>query len=309
MHFVQTVHRELVHKWSLSEVLLTDYAAVDERRFLAAAQLPVSHGYFNDHVAPAGFVDPLLILEAARQAATCGAHLHGEVPESAVFVLSDCWLELAEPTPAWDPNRPVELVVDTSVTEQAAKAGRPRSFSCAMRLSAPTCQAGTAGMAFSCLEADQYRALRRMRRGGEPPTAFGYPNSGNHALADSAPVSPRRVHRVNPANVTICGLTATPRQANAVLDTRAYRNRSMFDHPYDHIPAMVLAEAARQLTLAATGADPAQIQALSARFSAFAELDRPTEVTTEPPDGGRGPATVSVTQQGGTVAEVTVVVR
>jgi 2-oxo-3-(phosphooxy)propyl 3-oxoalkanoate synthase len=300
MRFEQTVNRELVHKWSLAEVFLTDNARIGESRYICAAQLPASHGYFNDHVDAAGVVDPLLILETARQVATCGAHLHCGVPRSAVLVLEAYSVDLAGPVSADRGARPPELVAVTSVAERETRARRPGSLSFVSELSLSGTAIGTVSMEVTWLDADQYRALRRMRRGGEPPTAFECAGPAN-----GAPVDPKLVHRFNPANVVICGLDASAPEVSAFLDTGCYRNRAMFDHPYDHVPAMVLTEAARQLTVIAAGTSTARIRAVLGRFTAFAELDRPVRLSTTPSGGGS--AEVSLTQAGRAVAEIDIV--
>ncbi|MFD0511586.1 AfsA-related hotdog domain-containing protein [Streptomyces aureus] len=85
----------------------------------------------------------------------------------------------------------------------------------------------------------------------------------------------------------------------------------MFDHVYDHLPAMTLVEAARQLALLSTG-EPRTTYAVGfeARFSRFAELDEP--VHAEAPrmraDGGRTQTPVRFLQGDAEIAHVTVTV-
>ncbi|HEX6497448.1 MAG TPA: AfsA-related hotdog domain-containing protein [Micromonosporaceae bacterium] len=302
MRFARTVDRDLVHKWSLTEVFLTDYAAVDDRRYLTAAQLPVTHGYFNDHAAACEVVDPLLILEVARQVATYGAHAHSGVPRSAVLILSSYRLDLVEPVPLDRAARPAELVASASVTEQRTRAGRPTTLSFEMRLSMSDHVVATVDMAVTAMAGDQYHALRVMRRGGEPPTAFdGIGEVGGDR------VDPALVRRFNPANVVIRGVTATGDGTSALLDPGCYANRSMFDHPYDHVPAMVLTEAARQVTVIGADVDTAAIRGLSGRFAAFAELDSAVRVSTAA-RGGAGRIEVTATQHDRTVADIAIVV-
>jgi hypothetical protein len=83
---------------------------------------------------------------------------------------------------------------------------------------------------------------------------------------------------------------------------------SMFDHPQDHLPGMVLAEAARQLALFAAhdgrGISPARsvLADLNVTFAKFGELEPDTLLTAvageeQPAAGGEG-ATGYYTQGG-----------
>ena len=88
------------------------------------------------------------------------------------------------------------------------------------------------------------------------------------------------------------------------------RNRGLFDHAYDHLPATTLTEAARQLAVLALDR-PAETcaVALRSKFLKFAELDAPlvvsTTLPTGPPTGPVDVPTVFV-QDGAVVAETTV---
>jgi hypothetical protein len=91
----------------------------------------------------------------------------------------------------------------------------------------------------------------------------------------------------------------------------------MFDHAQDHVPGMVLMEAARQLALAALaegrGSAVANLAVvtLAAKFSQYAELDTPTRLRAETVAGAgafpRGTAVrVSFEQNGTPVAHAVI---
>nr|WP_248002016.1 AfsA-related hotdog domain-containing protein [Streptomyces sp. RPA4-2] len=65
---------------------------------------------------------------------------------------------------------------------------------------------------------------------------------------------------------------------------------TFFDHPVDHIPGMVLLEAARQAALVSTGMPDALLLGLKSNFARYAEFDAPCwiEPRVEPhgTDGG-----------------------
>ncbi|MFD6909770.1 AfsA-related hotdog domain-containing protein [Streptomyces sp. NPDC060077] len=107
LEFVRSVDRRLLHRRALSEVFLTDTAAVDGQRFLAGAELPSSHAYFTDHPGHTA-VDPVLLLECARQAETYGAHRHLGVDDGTTFVLQ-----------SWSMRLPGLFTVRTSMVSSA----------------------------------------------------------------------------------------------------------------------------------------------------------------------------------------------
>lgn len=92
----QPVPRHLVHRRGIAEVFPTD-SAIDGDDILVACQLPVAHRLYNDRVQP--LVDPLLILEAARQSAIlcCLRHLDGA--DAATFVVRNAELRILHPLP------------------------------------------------------------------------------------------------------------------------------------------------------------------------------------------------------------------
>jgi hypothetical protein len=79
--------------------------------------------------------------------------------------------------------------------------------------------------------------------------------------------------------VVLTDLRVGPERSSATL-APDFANPSLFDHDYDHYPAMVLIEAGRQLALAGTR-DPSRSVATGVRaeFVHFAELDRAAIVT------------------------------
>src|SRR3954468_5287626 len=106
--FVRTVDRRAVHRQAVAEVFLTDMWLTGEQEFVAAAQLPLSHGYYNDHTQTPCHVDPLLVLEAARQAAIYGTHELG-VPLETSLIVNSFGVRLTDLAPLVVGRRPIEL--------------------------------------------------------------------------------------------------------------------------------------------------------------------------------------------------------
>lgn len=305
LSFDRTVDRTLVHKSALAEVFLTDFAVVDERRYVAAAQLPAFHAYFTDQLRQPVVFDPLVMLEAARQAVTYGAHVHLNLPPATTFMVSGWSLEVILPDALAVSGRPGELLVDTTATERAVRGSSARQLFLSIDLYFFDELIARASMEGSCVPSEQYALLRVMQRGDDPPTALSYDEP---ATVVAAP--PESVLRRNPANVVVGeGLTAGD-LFETLLCTGSYRNPSMFDHAYDHVPAMVLTEAARQtIVLARRAQSPDAVSVdrilkMRGRFTKFAELDAQTMITTRLPDTA-GETAVSFEQGEHQVAEIT----
>ena len=274
--YEQTVPRGLVHRWSLSEVFLTGYEPRPGADFACAAQLPQSHAYFLDHPGHGRWYDPLNVLEAGRQAVTYVAHVGQGVPRDTTFMVSAWSLDLSDPSALTRGERPGELRLDGTVTDRRERGGSLRFVAFAMDLVLDGHPLGRLTMDVGCTPTEQYHQLRRMQRGTGVPTAFRLP-----AEAAGRPADPADVGRTDPANVVLDAVATTDDGLTATLSPRTFANRSLYDHPYDHVPAMVLSEAARQcaLLLAADGPWPHRIVRLDGRFRKFAELDAPVELT------------------------------
>jgi hypothetical protein len=81
--FSSTVPRELVHRWGLSEVFMTDIRRVGQGRYIAGAQWPRLHTFY--HPIPRVY-DSALIVESLRQATILAAHSMEGVPLGQFFL-------------------------------------------------------------------------------------------------------------------------------------------------------------------------------------------------------------------------------
>ncbi|MFD7873294.1 AfsA-related hotdog domain-containing protein [Streptomyces sp. NPDC059766] len=304
LEFVRSVDRRLLHRRALSEVFLTDTVAVDGQRFLAGAQLPSSHAYFTDHVGHT-VVDPVLLLECARQAETYGAHTHLGVDGDTKFVLQSWSMRLPGLFAAHSGD-PAELTVEVT-TDRPADATTPaRSVTYGMRFLLSGEEAGEARMTVGYLSSGTYSFVRSKRR-GSPPV------SSDDVTPLPATVAPADLGRANPVNALLVdpvrdgdGISAGVRIPND--------NPSMFDHAQDHLPGMVLTEAARQAALLAgvrlldRPARETTLVGFDLGFAKFAELDAPTtvEVVPEGEDGGIRTFRITFRQHGDEVASGTV---
>lgn len=261
-----TVPRELVHRAAVAETLLTGWSRTAPDRFQVSAQWPRAHALHvsSDRTA----YDPLLVMETVRQSGTLIAHTEYDVPLGHHFVLNEFQVETFRRHLAVG-ALPAELVVEVAFTEVRHRGTRPSGA----RYTAEVLRAGErvarADVSFTCLSDAVYRRLRGERdpaRSSAVPLRPGLPAAG--------------VERVGPADVVLAP-TDTPDRWQLRVDTA---HPVFFDHPLDHVPGMLLLEAARQAAWWWTDGKRAPV-AYHARFHRYAELDSPLWIGLTSEDG------------------------
>jgi hypothetical protein len=276
LEFLRTVDRSQLHRWALSEVFLTDARQVGEDEYLAAAQLPPSHAYYSEHTSRLGSPDPLLLLECCRQAETYGGHEYAGASPSSKFLLRSWSMELPGLLTVPDLERPGELRIAVRTSNRRGSPGDVRrlTFGIDMKL-AKRCL-GFVSMDVGYIPAEVYDTVRLQGR-GRPLVPFkDLPRETTH-------IAPHLVGRSDPSNVVLASADVGSDNASATVRI-PLDNRSMFDHGQDHLPGMVLMEAARQLCLLGVsdlwGASVSRttVAGFDFSFTRYAELDVPTKV-------------------------------
>ncbi|MER5537740.1 ScbA/BarX family gamma-butyrolactone biosynthesis protein [Streptomyces mirabilis] len=291
MTYSRTVDRDLVHRDSLSEVFLTDLKAIGHAgdtgyhtAYTAAAQLPRSHAYYGDHLLRPTAYDPLMLLEACRQATLAGAHKFYGVPADHKFILTHLRIALSRPEHAVVGAVPCQLSMRVSISAHRHREGRTTGLDYEIGLYAEDLETGSASVGLRFKAPEDYLRLRLSNRDGKP-----LPSSTSVVdRIQGATVEPYRVGRTNPGNVVLADCEVTDGAGRATLRIPA-AHPSMFDHPQDHLPGMVIAEGARQLALLTAletlGISPSRtvLTSLFVVFSRFGELEKRTEVRCEAP--------------------------
>ncbi|MGW1104689.1 ScbA/BarX family gamma-butyrolactone biosynthesis protein [Streptomyces sp. NPDC002540] len=278
-----TVPKEFVHRAAVAEVMLTDWRRKDDARFEVTAQWPRGHSFFS----PIGaHHDPLLAAETIRQVGSLLAHAEFGVPFGHQFLMWD--LEYAaEPDRVLIGDTPAALDIDVTCTEVKRRGGALAGLRYEAVLHRDGKPAVRGSAAYTCTTPAVYRRLRGDRCTPE----------GVSRLPLTAPAPPRSVGRVSPADVVLSPVGETNRwQLRA--DTR---HHVLFDHPVDHVPGMVLLEAARQAAAAALGNCGMLPTGIASEFHRYAELDTPCTIQAQHlPDAADGRKSVLVTgHQGG----------
>ncbi|MDK3258849.1 ScbA/BarX family gamma-butyrolactone biosynthesis protein [Blastococcus capsensis] len=266
------VGRHLVHKAAAAEVLVTDFAAVAPTLAAVAARWPAAHPRYDRRTGTAGHL--LLLVETIRQAGLCLAHLQLGVPVGEQFIFHRIAVRLAAPVAALGTTAPDRTEATVEPTPRY-RAGRPTGAALAVQIRHGGNLWATAEADYSSVPRRVYERLRASAR--------------TRAAADSGQLVP------------------SPRDAGPGCRTEAGRERSrvlvnladptFFDHEVDHLPGMLLIDAALTAAAARAGSG-ATLAGVDVTFDRFAELDRPTWVRTEPAPEDDGRTLVVALDQG-----------
>ncbi|MBY8884672.1 hypothetical protein K7472_07415 [Streptomyces sp. PTM05] len=280
-----TVPRQYVHRAAVSEVLLTGWETDGDAGFLVTAQWPRGHALFRPRF---GQQDPLLIAETIRQGGMLLNHVAFGVPLGYQFLLHDLTYASMPGALAVEPV-PSELTVRFTYRDVVRRGKQLSSMRYHAELWMGRRRVATGTTSFKSTSPAVYQRIR----GDRPVTTSEPPPPG---------VDPAVVGRVDPADVVLSARDAgTSHRWQVRADTE---HPVFFDHPTDHIPGMVLLEAARQATQAALWPAPVQAAELTIDFARYAELNAPCWVEAEPAGtaaDGSVPVLVTGHQEGQTV--------
>ncbi len=244
-------------------MLLTGSAKLSDGRFTLTGQWPRAHSFFTEDTSAGPRHDPLIAAETIRQAGLYLAHTEFDVPDNHVFLMRRMELNAVEDQLAIG-TEPTDITLD-------AKAGKVRQSrtSTVVELGFTIRRGGrtaaTGGGEFTSLSPAVYRRVRGPYAGLDVRTAD---------LPRKHAVPPALVGRSRPQDVVLAA-TSTPGRWTVGPDPC---NAVLFDHGGDHLPGMVLLEAARQaahILLAPEGGRPISA---SATFDRYAELHAPCVV-------------------------------
>lgn len=270
------VPAQYVHRNTAAEVLLTDWRQIGQETFTLRARWAAHHTLFGG--VHGGRHDALLVAETVRQAGLLIAHAEYQVPSAQHFLMHELnFSVMAQSLPSADRSVGLDLrLVGYDLRRSGAGL-------LSMRYEVDLCHQGRplgrGGARFSCVTPAAYRRLR-----------------GDHAGATPQPdppgsIPPGDVGREHSTDVVLAH-GAGHRQWQLRVDPA---HRALADHPVDHVPGMLLVEAARQAAEAVTGPGQVFPVSLAAAFHRYVEYDRPCWIDARPgPADARGDTPVRV---------------
>ncbi len=271
----RTVDRALVHRNAIAEVLLTDIVQLDETSFEVAAQWSRSHRVYRPDAD--GRHDPMLLLETVRQTGLALSHFGFGVPYGYKSVMHDVGFRV------WPEDEPRAVRAATNVTltveceNVVLRGDLLRSMTVVLAMSADGRHFATGSGTLSWLTERTFGQLRA-RNGGRSP------NPADHPLV---PMSPPAVTSMpsryrGPADALLVAGDRQPERRRILIpqDHPVY-----FDHPLDHVPGMLLVDAAWQAATAALPPGPTRLVECWMKCPSFTELIGETWISLEPRTG------------------------
>jgi hypothetical protein len=282
---VNAAIKQYAGKANLAEVLITGERRLDDDTHAVALRWPGTHAFY----APAAHdYSPLLFIESVRQSLSVVSYVGLGVPTeyrmSWEFLTSEVALEALRAGP--DPATVEVVVTHEPVTRR--KLGSVR-LSARTQATRDGVSLGTARVNYTAHPPTLYKRLRG--RYADAAQAFA------HALPPPPPIAAPLVGRTSERDVVLAPGDA-PRRWLLRADTT---HPILFDHPHDHVPGMVLLEAACQAVQMDAAPKRVRPVNVTTTFSRYVELDLPCWIVAEPADTderGRHRQTVIGVQEG-----------
>ncbi|MFJ7150523.1 ScbA/BarX family gamma-butyrolactone biosynthesis protein [Streptomyces sp. NPDC100445] len=236
---------EYTHLRHISAILVSSWRRERPDVFTVTAHWPEHHG--------PGPYDPRLLAQTVRQSGLLVAHAEYGVPTGHQTLLNSLKITTQ---PGFRTAGACDFEVDITVTRRARRCALGMRFRI-RRGHATVCLAETE---FGWVSPAAYRRMR-----------------GRHLTVDwgewplPAPIGRHLAGRADDGDVLLAAGTAGHRWRlrNDVSNTL------LFDHPVDHVPGLVLLEAAHQAARAAAGPEPVELTDVAIDFERYVEFDEP----------------------------------
>ncbi|GEB62212.1 ScbA/BarX family gamma-butyrolactone biosynthesis protein [Streptomyces gardneri] len=266
---------EFVHRADPADIFPTGWTRLAENRFSVSARWPAAHPFFSPVAGDRH--DPVLVAETIRQATMLVCHAELGVPLDEQFVM---WglNYTADPEALAVDGLSSDVTVDLVCSDVIRRGGGLRSMRATVVLTRDGRHLATGSALTRCTSALAYRRIR-----GERLAALGRP------VPLIQGVAPQLVGRENLKDVVL-GVGARPGQWQLRINTG---HTTLFRRPNDHVPGMVLLEAARQAATLTTGGRAFLPAVMESSFSRYAELDSPCWIEAQAVPGA-DPSTTTV---------------
>ncbi|MER6347024.1 ScbA/BarX family gamma-butyrolactone biosynthesis protein [Streptomyces sp. NPDC001595] len=245
---------EYTHLRHDESVLVQDWHQESTHTFTVRVQWPARSG--------AHPYDPRLLTQTIRQSGLLVAHAAYDVPTRHQTLLNTLNITVE---PGFEARAGADLQVDVAVTRTG---GRSAGLAMEFRIRRGEETVCLADTEFGWVSPGAYRRLRGR--------TFHDSDWGSWPLP--RPVAPYLVGRREDNDV----LLAPDGTSNRWQLRCDISNILLFDHPVDHVPGLVLLEAAEQAARAASGARPVEITDLSISYQRYVEFDEPCLIQAQP---------------------------
>ncbi|MEU0390087.1 ScbA/BarX family gamma-butyrolactone biosynthesis protein [Streptomyces chartreusis] len=287
-----SVTKELAHRTTEADVFPVRWRRTSETRFRFTAHWPADHAFFGP--VDDRHQDPMVVGETLRQASMVLAHAEFGAPADTHFVMWDLTVH-TDPSALLlsDAAEPVDVDVVCSEIRRRGRGLHSMRTTMEFRRAGRFVARGTGST--GCTSPLAYRRLR-----AEQLVEVGTP------VPLLPGISPALAGRSRAEDVVLA-----PADRPGVWRLRVDTGHPvLFPRPNDHVPGMVLFEAARQAATAASGRPPFLPRSMAATFSRYAELHSPCWIETEvldeePGDAGETTVRVSGRQDGESVFSAT----
>ncbi|SMQ17608.1 A-factor biosynthesis hotdog domain-containing protein [Streptomyces sp. Ag82_O1-12] len=275
-HSHTTVTKELAHRTTETDVFPARWVRISGTRFRFTAHWPAAHPFFGP--VDGRHQDPMVVGETLRQASMVLAHAEFGAPADTHFVMWDLTVHV-DPSALLlaDAAEPVEFDVVCSEVRRRGRGLHSMRTTMEFRRAGRLVARGTGST--GCTSPRAYRRLRADRL-----------NAPDTPVPLLPGISPQTAGRARAEDVVLA-----PADRPGVWHLRVDTGHPvLFARPNDHVPGMVLFEAARQAATAASGLHPFLPITMTAGFARYAELHSPCRIETEILDERPGEVTVRV---------------
>ncbi|MEU9142181.1 ScbA/BarX family gamma-butyrolactone biosynthesis protein [Streptomyces sp. NPDC048404] len=237
LSYLRTAPRHLVDRSAIADVLITDWQRTGADTFFLGAQWPRGHAFYAP-IAGAWY-DPLLAAESLRQASLLVGQTYYGIPRGHQWVVGELDIEVV-PAALLLGSRPAEIRLEVARSPDP-DTGAGTGAATVMTVEAELLRdddafVGAGRISLDVLSPAAYAGLRGDRLG--PPT-------GLPPLPEALP--PPVVGRLDVRDVVLGVPAARSGRGGHTWQLRVDPSHpALFDHPVDHVPAMLLLEAARQ---------------------------------------------------------------
>lgn len=259
------------HKANHAEVLLRRWRPTAADSFAISAEWSARHGFYTSRL---GLYDPMLLAETVRQCLPLLSHAAYRVPPGHQLLWKDLeWV--MDPGAALVTEDHAELELQVECDEVKYRGDRASAMTLSVDVTREGRPLAAARTRFTIQDGAVYRRLRGSRADAATAMAQAVPLP---PPGGSAAFGRDRLQDV------VLASTGTPDRWQLRVDTA---HPVLFDHPVDHVPGMLLLEAARQAALATAHPRPTAVVGMQSTFARYADLDAPCWIETrESPDSG-----------------------